>query len=98
MTKRKLPEEANSLKLPDLNTFNISSGFYETSDWILFIRNQQDDEKSKTLEKLWQEGKRATDKLLELLKIKTIDDYPAVTTELIGENVETHTVDENQTQ
>lgn len=66
MTKRKLSEEANNLKLPDLNTFNISSEISESSDYILFVRNQQDDEKSKTLEKLWQEGKRATDKLLEL--------------------------------
>ena len=86
MTKRNLPEEANNLKLPDLNTFNISSGFYEASDWILFIRSQQDDEKSKTLEKLWQKGKRATDKLLELLKVKIIDDDSAVTAEPIGES------------
>lgn len=97
MTKRNLPEEANNLKLPDLNTFNISSGFYEASDWILFIRSQQDDEKSKTLEKLWQEGKRATDKLLELLKSQIIDDV-AVTAQPLGESSETHIVDENQTQ
>jgi hypothetical protein len=50
MTKRKLSEEANNLKLPDLNTFNISSEISESSDYILFVRNQQDDEKSKTLE------------------------------------------------
>ncbi len=46
MTKRKLSEEANNLKLPDLNTFNISSEISESSDYILFVRNQQDDEKS----------------------------------------------------
>ena len=93
MTKRNLPEEANNLKLPDLNTFNISSGFYEASDWILFIRSQQDDEKSKTLEKLWQKGKRATDKLLELLKVKIIDDDSAVTAEPIGESSNNRTED-----
>ena len=93
MTKRNLPEEANNLKLPDLNTFNISSGFYEASNWILFIRSQQDDEKSKTLEKLWQKGKRATDKLLELLKVKIIDDDSAVTAEPIGESSNNRTED-----
>lgn len=97
MTKRKLSEEANNLKLPDLNTFNISSEISESSDYILFVRNQQDDEKSKTLEKLWQEGKRATDKLLELLKSPIIDDV-AVTAQPIGESIEPHIVDENQTQ
>jgi hypothetical protein len=94
MTKRKLSEEANNLKLPDLNTFNISSEISEASDYILFVRNQQDDEKSKTLEEAWKEGKRVTDKLLQLLKVKIIDGNPAVNTELIGENVETHIADE----
>lgn len=98
MTKRKLSEEANNLKLPDLNTFNISSEISEASDYILFVRNQQDDEKSKTLEEAWKEGKRAADKLLQLLKVKIIDGNPAVTAEPMGESSETHTVDENQTQ
>ena len=97
MTKRKLSEEANNLKLPDLNTFNISSEISESSDYILFVRNQQDDEKSKTLEKLWQEGKRATDKLPELLKSPIIDDV-AVTAQPIGESSETHIADDDQTQ
>jgi len=98
MTKRKLSEETNNLKLPDLNTFNIFKAVSETPDYTYFVPNQQDDEKSKELESLFKEARKVTDKLLELLKVKTIDDYPAVTTELIGKSVETHTVDENQTQ
>jgi len=112
MTKRKLSEEANNLKLPDLNTFNISSKISESSDYILFVRNQQDDEKSKTLEEAWKEGKRATDKLLQLLKVKIIDGNPAVTAEPIyqssephiadvesmGQSSEPHIADESQTQ
>ena len=98
MTKRKLSEETNNLKLPDLNTFNIFKEVSETPDYTYFVLNQQDDEKSKELESLFKEARKVTDKLLELLKVKTIDDYPAVTTELIGKSVETHTVDENQTQ
>jgi hypothetical protein len=61
------------------------------------VGHQQDDEKSKTLEEAWKEGKRATDKLLELLKSPIIDDV-AVTTQPIGESSETHIVGENQTQ
>ena len=112
MTKRKLSEEADNLKLPDLNTFNISSEISEASDYILFVRNQQDDEKSKTLEEAWKEGKRATDKLLQLLKVKIIDGNPAVTAEPIyqssephiadvesmGQSSEPHISDESQTQ
>ncbi|WPX99395.1 hypothetical protein Megpolyxen_01281 [Candidatus Megaera polyxenophila] len=97
MTKRKLSEEANNLKLEDLMRRSISSEISESSDCVLFVRHQQDDEKSKTLENLWQEGKKATDKLLELLKPPIIDDV-AVTIQPIGENSEIHTVDENQTQ
>ena len=98
MTKRKLSEEADNLKLPDLNTFNISSEISEASDYILFVRNQQDDEKNKTLEEAWKEGKRATDKLLQLLKVKIIDGNPAVTAEPIYQSSEPHIADESQTQ
>ena len=67
MTKRKLSEEINNLEFPDLNTFNIFKEVSETPHYVYFVLNQQDNEKNKTLENLWQEGKRATDKLLELL-------------------------------
>lgn len=98
MTKRKLSEETNNLKLPDLNTFNIFKEVSETPDYTYFVLNQQDDEKSKELESLFKEARKVTDKLLELLKVKTIDDYPAVTTDPMGESIETETVDENHTQ
>lgn len=97
MKKRKFSEEINNFKLGGFNKFNISSEISESSDYILFVRNQQDDEKSKTLEKLWQEGKRATDKLLELLKSPIIDDV-AVTAQPIGESSEPHIADEDQPQ
>jgi hypothetical protein len=98
MTKRKLSEETNNLKLPDLNTFNIFKEVSETPDYTYFVLKQQDDEKSKELESLFKEARKVTDKLLELLKVKTIDDYPAVTTVPMGESIETETVDENHTQ
>ena len=98
MTKRNLPEEANNLKLPDLNTFNIFKEVSETSDYAHFVLNQQDDEKSKELESLFKEARKVTDKLLELLKVKTIDDYPAVTTYPMGESIETETVEEDHPQ
>jgi len=98
MAKRKLSGEANNLKLEDLMRLNIFSEVSEPSDCVLFAGNQQDDEKSKTLEEAWKEGKRAADKLLQLLKVKIIDGNPAVTAEPMGESSETHTVDENQTQ
>ena len=98
MTKRKLSEETNNLKLPDLNTFNIFKEVSETPDYTYFVLNQHDDEKSKELESLFKEARKVTDKLLELLKVKTIDDYPAVTTDPMGESIETETVDENHTQ
>jgi hypothetical protein len=47
MTKRKLSEETNNLKLPDLNTFNIFKEVSETPDYTYFVLNQQDDEKVK---------------------------------------------------
>jgi len=68
MAKRKLSGEANNSELVDLMRRNIFSEISETPNYVHFLLNQQDDEKSKTLEELWQEGKRATDKLLELLK------------------------------
>ena len=97
MAKRKLSGEANNSELVDLMRRNIFSEISETPNYVHFLLNQQDDEKSKTLEELWQEGKRATDKLLELLKSPIIDDV-AVTTQPIGESSETHIVSENQTQ
>ena len=84
----KFSEEINNFKLGGFNKFNISSEISESSDYILFVRNQQDDEKSKTLEEAWKEGKRATDKLLQLLKVKIIDGNPAVTAEPIYQNSE----------
>ena len=97
MEKRKLSGEANNSELVDLMRHSIFSEISETPNYVHFVLNQQDDEKSKTLEKLWQEEKRATDKLLELLKSPIIDDV-AVTAQPIGESSEPHIVDENQTQ
>ena len=39
MTKRKLSEETNNLKLPDLNTFNIFKVVSETPDYTYFVLN-----------------------------------------------------------
>ena len=97
MAKRKLSGEANNSELVDLMRRSIFSEISETPKYVHFVLNQQDDEKSKTLEKLWQEGKRATDKLLELLKSPIIDDV-AVTAQPIGESSETHIADDDQTQ
>ncbi|MBN8523337.1 MAG: hypothetical protein H6743_03510 [Rickettsiaceae bacterium] len=47
MTKRKLSEEANNLKLPDLNTFNIFKEVFETPNYSHFVLNQQHDKKVK---------------------------------------------------
>ena len=93
MTKRKLSEEINNLELPDLNTFNIFKEVSETSDYAHFVLNQQDDEKSKEPEGLFKEARRETDKLLELLKVKIIDDDSAVTAEPIGESSNNRTED-----
>ena len=97
MAKRKLSGEANNSELVDLMRRSIFSEISETPNYVHFVLNQQDDEKSKSLEKLWQEGKRATDKLLELLKSPIIDDV-AVTAQPIGESSETHIADDDQTQ
>jgi hypothetical protein len=97
MAKRKLSGEANNSELVDFMRHSIFSEISETPNYVHFVLNQQDDEKSKTLEKLWQEGKRATDKLLELLKSPIIDDV-AVTAQPIGESSETHIADDDQTQ
>lgn len=97
MAKRKLPKEANNSKLEEWMRRSIFSEVSETPHYVYFVLNQQENEKNKTLENLWQEGKRATDKLLELLPPPIID-VVAVTTQPIGESNETHTVDENQTQ
>jgi hypothetical protein len=86
MAKRKLSGEANNLKLEDLMRLNI---FWEVSKpyyCVLFVGNQQDDKKSKELEGLFKEARRETDKLLELLKVKTIDDDSVVTAEPMGES------------
>jgi hypothetical protein len=47
MTKRKLSEEANNLKLEDLMRRSISSEISESSDCVLFVRHQQMTKKAK---------------------------------------------------
>ncbi|MBU6184455.1 MAG: hypothetical protein KGO98_04230 [Rickettsiales bacterium] len=72
MTKRKSSKEANNLKLEYLMKRYIPSEVSETSDCVFFVRNQQNDETSKTLKEPWKERKIATDRLCELLKLEII--------------------------